>query len=271
MLSITKWVVASFAVFGAALAAGVQLTDLSTIQGTAERLIALAAALAVLLGVVGIIASATRVLGFRFPPGRLAGVTTSGEDESRRELRERKELGEVVKWLDKDPTLFVAQADDCVGLVRKYKQCLDKGEGGDLAARKKAFALDRILRQVARYAQYELVRRRFLSARRTLMVLGTVIGLGIIAFAWAASTRTLEGQSIVQTPGVTPYAAEVLLTPEGISALTRDLGEDCATSGLSAIVLGTDNVSYDLLILESPECPHARLNLSQSLGMVVRR
>lgn len=258
-----KWLVVSLAGIGGVLVAGVQLSNVGSLDADSDRL-----ATAIWAGILVAIGA-----------GIILGAAVITATVKAHPLSALDPIDEHFK----DKTLLQGQTS--LGALRKnYQEALELKRNAleanfnsptahtkliATAAQARVDYLDGIVRNVLEVGAYHRLLKhwRILSA---FIALGAVLaGTGVVMFAWASNPPE-NAKASSMTPGVVSTAAQgtVLLVDAGRKALYKQLGDKCPLEKpLSIYLLAETDFGSDIIITEE-DCNPIRLILKTEWGTV---
>jgi hypothetical protein len=268
-----KWLIAAYAAVGAALAAGIQVSNIGRIGGDDPRLwLALAGLVVAILAIAVAIGRVSRVLVSR--PLTLPDLATKPDKEiaTVRNLVEgnRTIVGDQ-KLTEINDIYAKARADQMRVVVKQNRD--EPVSDEELAAAQNANeAVDDLRTAVddtMAVASYLQVTTAFERARPWLLSMAILTALGIVVFAAAANPA--PRQPARQPAAVAaPSQATVVLSSDGRALLGERLGSGCDTWRLRVIVLAATPSGLDVVSVPGGGCAAVRFSLPHRTGKLAR-
>ena len=199
----TRWLLTAAAAAGAAIAAGLQLTDIGSLTlKDWPRLAIAGASLAASFGSVGyMILRTSRLLADEWIT--LAQLEMEQfkqllrRSDRRRDRRRAEAIDRIYRELSEcRDELYGSVADSITDLYRKLIKANDAARlspGADQA--QEAARLKSAVDMVVQTANYSYLRADFTALRKHLALAGTVFAVGVVAFAYAASPPASPGKT----------------------------------------------------------------------------
>jgi hypothetical protein len=274
-----KWLSVAFAAIGAALIAGVQLSNLGGIDSPLDQFVAVTGLLFGLCGVSWAIWLVTNIL----TPGHLTLASLADEPD----------LAAIRQFLHTDPGFLKEKARDVNELKEKYHDSLKKRNKvwekyindirnkitlteaqpedehlrREMKLEEAVFQdLDGLVNQVRTSASYELLRLRFQDSRKRIFGAAIVTLFGICLFAWATSQADKKEHFTI------PEALSVDLTSRGREFLIRAIGENCvpAKEGVLRVVgIREQDGVWEVVTIPADNCKPIRFTVTDNLGNVL--
>jgi hypothetical protein len=271
-----KWLLASFAVVGAALAAGLQLTGLGKLDNSLpdHRLFwAFAATGCVLVGVIVAISAASRIVTKSF-------VTLEW-------LADSSEARKIRDGVDKDHVLLagfgsIGELRDVYQRVLSQRnaellQYLEVVEATQRQTAKSAFEatqtyatlVSQTVDHVLERASFDRIREAYDGSKIVMGIGAAIAGIGIIAFAWASNPPSID---LVPTVQAVPTEVIVHINADEQSTVRSkypELGK-CDLEAMDAVALSVEGAEYDLTTVPSASCNvTTTFQVSASQGTIV--
>jgi hypothetical protein len=258
-----KWLLASFAAVGALLIAGLQISDLGSLDGW--RLVGAIAGIVVgVLGVVVAIGFASTVVTKSFVT--LHGLAAqSADQEPRKSLDGDKVLLAGMDTVETLKTTYESAAEARLMALKAHYD--DPADTNKEAAYKRAanwaLALDRVATNVLDRASFISVADQYKAARVGILAGAALSALGIALFAWSANP-----------PDPTPPAAVLEKTPTNAivsirkpnAKFTRLLGRNCDLSAVQAVALADVGANFQVASVPTSKCKGVVFVVTPAIG-----
>jgi hypothetical protein len=260
-----KWLIGAFGAVGAALVAGIQLTQLGGVHH-ARLWEAVASVVVGVLGVALAIWSASNVL---VPSTATVGtLRTSPEFKALRDTVAAdpsllKDAGSSLEQLSHSNEMALDEA------LRTYAELSEHPEDVHLqtaytAAEERRSRVEAVVNTLLGLGMFLRVRDLFVVARRFMLAGALLAVAGALGFVYFANPPT----STQPPPRSGVEVVRVELTPHGRVSLRRILSRHCHVDDLRAVLLGGPASSPSVLTFPRPGCLGAHLHLTRSLGVI---